>query len=194
MVSEFWNWFGKQADAIASEPENSGLLGELDRRVSALDSRLSWEIGPGLAKPWQLVLSPNLDRELRKFASSVVSAAPALEQWEFYAARQPKDWDYRVDLYRDDRAENISVDASNWTFVLLKYPDGIREILMKASGLPDMNDDDRRQAAAITLVSILGEDVVMDVIDEFDLVDELEPRFAERERPIQELRPAVMGG
>jgi len=188
-ISEFWNWFRDIAGALASNVEDSTLLKELDRRVRELDPKFSWEIGPGLSKSWQLVISPNLNRDLREKARAIVARAPALPAWEFHAARQPKKWQYKVELGSD----KMPIDASAWTFVLLQYPDGIHEILLKGKCLPPLSETERWQAAAITLESILGEDMVLDRVDEFELVDQLEPRFAERERPIQQLRDAVAG-
>lgn len=74
----------------------------------------------------------------------------------------------------------------------MRYPDGSHELLLQGENLPPLDDDDRWQAAAITLESILGEDVLLDKINEFELVDELEPRFAEKRKPIQRLRETVL--
>jgi hypothetical protein len=188
-INEFWSWFCDIAASLARNVENSTSLKELDIRVRDLDPKLSWEIGPGLSKPWQLVISPNLDRDLREEARAIVARAPVLPSWEFHAARQPKKWHYKLELGVD----KLLLDASGWTFVLLRYPDGGHEILLKGKGLPPLSDDERWQAAAITLESILGEDMFLDKVNEFELVDELDPRFAERERPIQQLREAVGG-
>jgi len=192
-IGDFWTWFRANADAIAAHPESPVLLDELDRRVRSLGPDLSWEIGPGISKTWQLAISPNLDRDLRTFARSIVSEAPNLKDWEFHSTRQRKEWDYKIELIGDDGGVAIALDATSWTFVLLRYPAGTREILLKAAGLPVLTDDERWQAAAITLEGILGEEVLLDMVDEFELVENLEPRFAERERPIQELRSAVIG-
>jgi hypothetical protein len=188
-INEFWSWFCDIAEALAGNVENSTLLKDFDGRVRDLDPKLSWEIGPGLSKPWQLVISPNLDRDLREEARAIVACAPVLPAWEFHAARQPKKWHYKLELGGD----KLPLDVSGWTFVLLRYPDGGHEVLLKGEGLPPLSDDERWQAAAITLESILGEDLFLDRVNEFELVDELEPRFAERERPIQQLREAVGG-
>ena len=188
-ISEFWRWFRNIAEALAVNVENSMLLRELDGRVSNLNPKLSWEIGPGLYKPWQLVISPNLDRDLRETARLIIAQAPALSTWEFYAARQPKQWNYRLEMGSD----KVPVDASEWAFVLLRYPNGTHEILLEAKNLPPLSKDERWEAAAITLESILGEDIVLDRVSEFELVDKLEPRFAEKKRPIQQLRQAVAG-
>jgi hypothetical protein len=116
-----------------------------------------------------------------------------LEGWEFYSARRPKEWDYKFCIERaGSEAEPIELDASAWSFVLLEYLDGSREVLLQADTLPKLDADERWQAAAIVLESILGEEVLMDGIDEFELVDQLESRFAERRQSIQYLRAAVL--
>src|SRR5947207_6424881 len=147
-VDEFWNWFRATAKALAGIPEDPALMKELDTRVQELEPELSWEIGPGLAKPWQLVISPNLNRDLREKARAIVSRAPDLSDWEFHSARQPKDWDYKFELQRNDTDEILRLEASNWTFVLLRYPDGAHEILLTGTDVPPLKNDERSQAAA----------------------------------------------
>jgi hypothetical protein len=86
-----------------------------------------------------------------------------LEGWEFYSARRPKEWDYKLCIERaGSEAEPIELDATAWSFVLLEYPDGSREVLLQADTLPKLDADERWQAAAIVLESILGEEVLMD--------------------------------
>jgi hypothetical protein len=193
-ISEFWDWFTGIASKLATNIEDVALVAELNNRVRDLEPRLSWEIGPGLRKPWQLVISPNLNRALRGETRAIVSHAPVLPSWEFHSARQPKAWDYKLELDAGENGRVIPLDASQWTFVLLRYPDGAHEILIRGKNLPSLKDDERWQAAAITLESILGEDLVLDRINEFELVDQLAPHFAQQERPIQFLRQAVTGG
>jgi hypothetical protein len=98
-INEFWSWFCDVAEALAGNVENPTLLKDFDGRVRDLDPKLSWEIGPGLSKPWQLVISPNLDRDLREEARAIVACAPVLPAWEFHAARQPKKWHYKLELF-----------------------------------------------------------------------------------------------
>lgn len=171
--------------------KNSTLLEELDTKIKRLDPALSWEIVPGGCEPWQLVISPNLNRDLRPRAQDIISLAPIIQGWELHSARRPKDWDYRFSLESSD-GRSIQLDVSGWGFVLLRYPDGGQEVLLQGDNLPSLDDDERWQAAAIVLESILGEEVLLDKISEFELVDELEPRFAEKRKPIQRLREAVL--
>jgi hypothetical protein len=65
-------------------------------------------------------------------------------------------------------------------------------VLLQGYNLPPLNDDERWQAAAITLESILGEDLILDKINEFELVDQLEPRLADKLKPIQVLRDTIL--
>lgn len=190
-INDFWSWFRRNAATLTSE--TSTAAEQLDTRVRGLHPDISWEIGPGLTKSWQLAISPNLNRDLRDVTRSIVKESPSLDEWEFYSARQPKAWNYSFKLDRENGEENIAIDAANWTFVLLRYPDGLREVLLKAHALPRLTKGERWQIGAIVLEGILGEDNFLDVVDEFEVVDELEPRFAEKERPIQDLRTAAMG-
>jgi hypothetical protein len=190
-AKEFWEWFSSVAPLLAADPENPPILKQLDERVSQMHPKLSWEIGPGLYKPWQFVISPNLDAKLRKTSAEVIKHCPGLTDWEFYGARQPKQWDYNFQLQIAGML--VDFDASRWKFVLLRYPDGMHEILLKGENLPKLTAEQRQQAAAITLESILGEDVILQSVDEFELLNELEPRFASKARPIQQLREAVLG-
>jgi hypothetical protein len=146
-----------------------------------------------MSEPLQLVISPNLDLDLLQEARKIISAAPVLGGWEFYSTRRPKNWDYKLLMERSEGGDPIQLDTSGWSFVLLQYPDGAREVLLRASNLPALNEDERWQAAAMTLESILGEEELLNRISEFELVSQLEERFAAKERPIQHLREAVLG-
>src|SRR5260370_11669118 len=121
IINEFWNWFSRAAATLAANVENQVLLKELDNRVRDLGSELSWEIGPGHNKSWQLVISPNLNRNLRDRTREIVSAAPKLPDWEFHSTRQRKEWNYKFKLDRYDKSQPLGLDASNWSFVLLRY-------------------------------------------------------------------------
>jgi hypothetical protein len=189
---KFWNWFSSIAATLKDDVENHTLLQELDARVRDFDARLSWEIGPGSCEPLQLVISPNLDRDLRPRAQKIIARAPVISGWEFHSARRPKDWDFRLLLERSAGQPPVEIDVSNWHFVLLRYPDGSQEVLLQGYNLPPLNDDERWQAAAITLESILGEDLILDKINEFELVDQLEPRLADKLKPIQVLRDTIL--
>jgi len=76
---------------------------------------------------------------------------------------------------------------------MLRYPTGTHEVLLKGDELSHLNKDERWQAAAITLESILGEDAILDRIDDFELVDDFGDRFEGKQKPIQNLRQVILG-
>jgi hypothetical protein len=191
-IREFWRRFSAVAPRMAETPEDGGLISELDAMVRGLNPNLSWEMGPGLHRDWQFVISPNLDPDLATLSTEIVKYAPKLSGWEFHSARKPKQWEYKFELKTDKG--RLEIDASKWTFVLLQYPDGLREVLLKGTGLPDLSDEQRWQAAAIALESEIGEEVLLHRIRSFDLVNDFgDPKFLEQERPIQQLRRAIGG-
>lgn len=189
---EFWNWFRDVAVLLAGNIENQGVLQELDRRVHGMDPRLSWEIGPGGIEPWQLVISPNLDRDLRATAREIISLAPVLHGWEFHSARRPKAWDYKLLMNRSGERPPLELDVSGWNFVVLRYPDSALEIMLEGEDLSVIDDDERWQMAALVLESILGEELLLDKITEFELVDQIDPRFADQSKSIQQLKETVL--
>lgn len=190
-IRQFWDWF-RDVGANLTNAENPDFLKEIDDRITALNPELSWEVGPGFSEPWRFVVSPNLNHELRELAREIIAYAPVLSGWEFYSTRQSKDWDYKF-TFENNQGDSIPLDASGWTFVLLRYPDVTHEVLLCGRNLPNLEEDERWQAAAIVLESVLGEDLIMDKIDRFELVRQLESRFANADRPIQQLRDAMMG-
>ncbi|HSS98975.1 MAG TPA: hypothetical protein VLK33_18195, partial [Terriglobales bacterium] len=99
-------------------------------------------------------------------ARRIISLTPEFSEWEFHGTRQVKDWDYRVEIGVGQGGEPTELDASKWTFVLLKYPDGTHEVLLKGNGALSLSDEERWHAAAIVLQSVIGEELLLDRIDE----------------------------
>lgn len=193
-IERFWRWFAKNAHDLAdSYPARENSLAELERRVFNLDSRLSWEVGPGDTAECQLVISPNLDPELVEKAVAVISRAPKIECWAFHVFRPRKFWQGSVVVTGHDGIR-YSFNTKNWAFVLLRYPDGYVEVLIAANeNLPlSTESPDRWTLGAIVLESLLGEEVVMKAISSWDVLDHMEEQFVRDCRPLSEL-PAAFG-
>jgi len=166
-IHDFWEWFITVSDRLMAGPKNEGLVSQLDERLREIHSGLTWEICPGGFRSLQFTISPNLDPMLRLAAREIIHAAPVLAHWEFYATRQPKAWDYK--LHTDNHnGQRIELDVSDWVFLLVPCFNEKQAVLLSSKTMPLLSESQRRQAAADVLCNLLGEDVVMDGIEDFE--------------------------
>ena len=167
-ILNFWSWFTKKSDSLHSDSYDKNVLDELDRIIS--NWGLSWEIGPGISKKNSLTISPNGDKELLSKTNSIIDKAPQLENWEFYFAKQPKENWSLAKLVDTD----FEIDASQWTYVLLKYEDEKIEILLKADTLSKLDKEAKEIAADLILTNLLGEELKIRKIDFIEVVEKFD--------------------
>ncbi|CAN7285649.1 DUF695 domain-containing protein [Knoellia sp. LjRoot47] len=93
-IDAFWQWWtddgaARTAAGIA-ERDPSHMVEPISQRVSAIDERLAWELGPGRDAQHMLVVSPEGDPDVRAVARRWLRAAPATNDptWEYADARQ----------------------------------------------------------------------------------------------------------
>jgi len=176
-IFNFWSWFVKNSNNLNSNNYDQNILNELDKMIS--DWGLVWEIGPGLLKENSLTISPNGNKDLLNETNSIISKAPKLDNREFYSAKQSKaNWHLARLLDLD-----FEVDASNWSYVLLKYEDEKIKILLKADSLSNLDQETKELAADLVLTNLLGEKLKIQKIDFLDIVEKFED-----EKGITELR------
>lgn len=176
-ILKFWIWFAKKSYSLHSSTYDKNVLDELDRIIS--NWGLSWEIGPGLSKENSLTISPNGNRELLSKTNSIVDKAPKLDDWEFYFAKQPKENWHLARLPET----NFEIDASKWTYILLKYDDEKIEILLKADSLSKLDKEMKQLVADLILTNLLGEELKIKKIDFIDIVEKFD-----NEKGITELK------
>jgi hypothetical protein len=191
-IEEFWNWFVSVADLLMAGTVEGELRKELDRRLRRLHRGLIWEIGPGTSRQRQFTISPNLNPNVRGVAQEIVFGAPSLENWEFYPARQAKEWNYKL-LLDNRRTRTVAIDVSNWGFVLLRRAEGKHEVLLSAGNLPRLQKNRRYKVAADVLCNILGEELLLDGLTDFDVMHRFPPVLARRSTPIHSLREVMAG-
>ncbi|HET6843533.1 MAG TPA: hypothetical protein VFK06_17910 [Candidatus Angelobacter sp.] len=191
-IEEFWRCFLSVADDLLAGTHDPLLQMELSNHLYAIHPFLIWETGPGHSKRRQLTISPNLNPDLRETAKNIVSAAPALEDWEFQHARPRRKWNYKLTV-ETGRGTPIEIDASGWVFIALYFRPGAYQVLLHGENVPPLTENQRRQAAADVLVNLVGEEVVLDVISDFCLLNTLEPLAAMSTKPIRLLRETVAG-
>lgn len=176
-IQNFWSWFTKNASSLQSDNYDKALLDKLDITIS--NWGLVWEVGPGLLKENSLTISPNGDKELLNKTSNIIDKAPQLDNWEFFNAKQPKQNWYLATLVDT----GFEIDASDWTYVLLKYEDERIELLLKADSLTSLDIETKELAADLILTNLLGEKLKIEKIDFIDVVD----RF-DNEKGVTELK------
>ena len=165
-MGKFWNWFKANADDLQSQKYPNAKLDELDRRVISFGLR--WEVGPGKEKANSLTISPGGNPEKMELAKEFIRVSPIIDAWEFYSFKQPKEnWD-KLELPNDD----IQISADGWTYALLKYKDGKKEILIKGDSLNNIDPDYKVGVAELVLSNLIGEERMM---TEVDFVDVLSP-------------------
>jgi hypothetical protein len=164
-INNFWNWFKANGYNLQSDKYPNDSFRELDKRV--YDMGLYWEAGPGVQKGNLLTISVSGRRELLDKAKDLVASAPVIDDWEFDVLKKPKtNWD-KLEIPND----NIKISATNWTYTLLKYKDGKREILIKGESLSDFEKDKRIELAEIVLTNLLGEERMMNELDYLDVLE-----------------------
>jgi hypothetical protein len=174
-ITEFWKWFTYHCNELSADLNNESLLDELDEEISGLGD-LAWEIGPGVIASNQLVISPGGDSDLLQLTEKIVSVAPELDDWEFYYAKQPKQWDLEFE-FQTEYGNEIVINGSKWKYVLLKYPDGVFEIIIKPDVKINCSEDDKLVASEILLDGILGEEKRVRLICNIDVVERFDDQY-----------------
>ncbi|MBN8877460.1 MAG: hypothetical protein J0I32_07935 [Sphingobacteriales bacterium] len=174
MVNEylsFWQWFVESRHQIETITSGSSIVADIDRRITALGDFV-WEVGPGKVKSSSFTLSPGGDVNLLSKAKVIVSYSPNLEDWEFYYARQEKTWSNIVIVSVDN--ERISIDVSQWKYVLFKYEDLTFDVLLKPSPWMPILEQEITGISEMIIDNIVGEELrllrlpYIEVVRDFD--------------------------
>ncbi len=180
----FWLWFTGVAGRLAADLDNDEILTELDRRVRELGP-LTWEVGPGLQEPNFLAISPAGQRKLLELTDEIVRDAPSLPAWEFHSAKPAKRWTIRFSIEGSDGISHL-IDGVEWRYILLRYPDGMFDIVILAPNLPaDARIEE--QAGAIVVKGQLGERLTLEHVRQIEIVRSLGPENERKSSSISDL-------
>lgn len=190
-VNEFWHWFSANCQDFGHSFDNVSLLNELDTWVQKLGD-FTWEIGPGKTMKNALTLSPGGNLELLPYTKEIISIAQGCEDWEYYYARQPKEWEMIFYLERKN-GNTVEINAARWEYLSLRYDEGIYTILLKFVQSEQLSDDDKLLAAEIAIDGMLGEERRMLFIDEIEIVEEFEAPNKKNVSSFKDLAPHFNG-
>lgn len=187
-IEAFWRNFTEISRFLEDDLEQDEVLSRLDKLVSELHGEVSWEVGPGEETDFSFVISPNGEAELLGFTRSVIALAPILPKWEFYYYRRKKKWNYVIELEEDNKFK--SYEVSNWGFIMFKGESGIEISIIPDESI-ELTEDQKWQTGMIILESILGEKVVIEHVDYFEVNDKIDESLRRRIRPIHDLASAI---
>jgi len=188
-IINFWEWFARNCRNFGANFENAHLLGELDAQVKRLGS-FSWEIGPGKTKDHLLVISPSGDVDMLQETKIIIDHAIACDGWEYYYAKQPKQWDLRF-FFVTGKGARLEVDAAQWEYVLLRFEDGMFTIIIKASDLQHLDENDKLTAVEIALDGMLGEELRLQTFCEIDVRGEFDSEHMNKASNMRGLAPHI---
>lgn len=188
-IQSFWQWFGSVVREFERSPADHTLIQMLDARIAQLGS-FAWELGPGVSEGFALTISPGGDRELLSATKEIVKAAPTIEGWEFFFAKPPKQWE-PIFIIESAGGIEVEIDARAWRYALLKYPDGLFEIIVEAGGLENLPQESQYWAAEIVLDGYLGEEKRLELIVAIDITSKLSTDFEGSASHISNIRQHI---
>jgi len=186
-IKKFWGWFIMAANNFGKQFKNEELIRELDQKIEQLGD-IAWEIGPGVVDSNNnaLVFTPCGNKDLLPITKLIVENAPYCSGWEFFSSKPPKKWK-RYFTMEDDKGDEVEIDASNWQYAMIKYKDGIFDIIIQAPELSQYSEDFKYIAAAIVIDGEIGEEKRLNWIEGIEVVEEFDNDLREKSNSIDVL-------
>ncbi len=188
-IEIFWNWFTLNKELLSPEVVTEEQIDVLDSKIQSMGD-FSWEIGydENEGKNF-LVISPEGDKDMLEKTYEIINLAPKNINWVFYPFKQPKKWELIFDLFIED--EEVRFDAKNWEYILYKYPDNVYDIIIKMPEEFDTYKDYLYNAAIIALEGELGEEFVINRINEIEIVQSFNKEEEFKKRNFIDLKSQV---
>jgi hypothetical protein len=178
-TDRWWRAFQANAANIAacfSRGNSFDIVQFMDDHLHAIDSRLCWEYGPARrshnvqAGGHRLVITPEAEHWLRPMLNFVLSRAPQIPAWEFYAHRLPEDIDHARAAVKGRcgvEFQQAGIEAR-----IGRY----RKIdLLFAFPQEKWEQDQARNVAFVLTETLLGEETLDGWIGSIDVADAKEP-------------------
>jgi hypothetical protein len=180
-IQKFWLWFSEHRSEFArllDSREASRLAKLINTKLELLYPDLQWEMGPGINKEFQFVISPGGKLDLRPMIRNIIDLAPQLPDWEFYPSRQACPTRLSITLPESRQ----SINAEHWTCDMRLNPiSGKIDVVLFDASLAGMEPKSQLRIGLLILDSLLGEDLIEDWLGEVEFSSTRGPR------PIQDL-------
>jgi len=166
---QFWDWFIKSEEMLFQllSPDHK-LWHELSKRLRAVDSNLTFEVGtqPEANGRRQLAISADGIRDSFASVEALADTAPSLQRWNIVRFRPP------VQDYADNELQmhDEKVAGSDIDCVLAPNETGTINVCLRIPGCPEVNDRKYAHIGFILLDMALGEYDVECSVGEFVVV------------------------
>ena len=190
-MEEFWEWFANNEKLIAEilnddfHEGRKSLARNMDNFILQF-GMFTWEMGPAEGH-YYLTVSPNGNEELLEVSKELVSYAPVLRRWKFYASKPKKEWDLKFRVF-DDWMTGHDVDASDWEYLIERVSTASKiGIVIAAKSIAHLDQDTKLSAADVVVTSLIGEAFKIQKVESIQIVDEFDEISAAKSKSIFKL-------
>jgi len=195
-IEAFWQWFVQNHDRIKNciqsdaAPDREYIIENLNNHILNLGT-LTWDVGLDGNDDWFFMLSPNGVEELLPISEQIIKEAPLFLDWKYYASKPALDWDRYFSLY-DAEMEIVEIDASDWHYILYYNDNEKLEVVLEATNLDHVDEETKGTAASVFLTNEIGEQALIELIEGYDIVSQLDVEDIEKKLPITGLKEHVL--
>lgn len=185
-IRRFWDWFIENEHRFQKITNPQQVREDLNNQVLEF-GLFSWHLEKGLLKKHIFTISPNGDKKLLAVSKKIMQAAPELPNWTFRYCLPPKRWNFKFETY-DMFMIRQQFDASKWKYVMMEKRNKHVKILIKASNIAKLEQDEQIQSARMVVINILGEEDVIDYVDVIELVHDFPSKQKSYQEPMRALQ------
>lgn len=188
-IDAWWQEFSRktdQLDALFRQDEQWDLADWMHRELQAIHPELMWEFGPAMrTHGHRLVITPEIQSELRPLADTIIERAPRIEGWEFYSYRLVES----VEVALQTVEVRCDLDIKEVTVAVSTGENNRIDLAYRWKQLPS-DDDQAFNGAFVATETLLGEELLDRWVGVINLVDDDTPvEQGQRFLPLDRLEP-----
>ena len=188
-IDSWWKEFSRNTerlDALFRQDDDWDLADWMHRELQSIHPELMWEYGPAVnSKGHRLVITPEIQSELRPLTETVIERAPSIEGWEFYSYRLQESVEVAIQTV-DARCD---LDITGITVAVASGDNNRIDLIYRWKRLP-ADDDQTFNSAFVATETLLGEKFLDRWVGTIQLVDDSTPvDQGQRFLPLERLEP-----
>ena len=173
-IADWWKEFAEKKSDI-----EKFLRSELDWNIDewmttalqVVDEEIMWEFGAEISGDYQLIITPESERQLRPLVNSIIEQAPQIASWRFYAYRQPQNFSDTEDIVLD----RTGIKISDMKAIVQAGDGNLVDVLFVSSNFKPAKEETFTHAAFLTTEYSLGEEILDNWIGAVQVVSPTDP-------------------